>query len=200
MPRSRLSTLILVAGMTLAGLSSSAVAGLRLDYPDQFPGPPYYATVAYIEGEPITPVVFYHDPAAIPADSNLLGLDPRAWSDPLLMDGFLVFADQNFTVPTHQELHGSATPIWFVETAALEAIAADGVVTLAELEGLNPVKGITTRYVETVHFIGGTAVPFAEVQSTGVLEDGSTYSMHLTEAWLPPDDEHVIIHYELNFD
>jgi hypothetical protein len=65
---------------------------------------------------------------------------------------------------------------------------------------LDPVIGVTTRYVETVHFIGGQAVPFAEVQSTGVLDDGGTFSLHLTEAWLPPDGEHVVIQYQVNFE
>jgi hypothetical protein len=111
MKRCRLSTLSIVAGVTLAWLSQSVLAGFRLEYHEDFFGPPYYATPFYVEGEPITPVFFYHDPLDIPGDSNLLDLDIRAWDSELLMDGFIVFADQNFNVPTHQEMHGEGTPV-----------------------------------------------------------------------------------------
>jgi hypothetical protein len=40
-------------------------------------------------------------------------------------------------------------------------------------------------------------VPFAELQSLGVLDDGGSFSIHLSEAWLPPDGEHKIFHFEI---
>ena len=200
MKRSRLTTWNLLAGLTLACLSQSAFAGFRLEYHKDINSPPFFATPLYVDGEPMTPVVFYHSLSVIPDDYNFLGLDPRAFGFETLMNGFIVFADQNFEVPTHQELHGEGTPIWFVDTALFEAAAADGFIDLAELESLNPEKGTTTSYFETVHFLGGEATPFANGVSTGVLDNGGTYSMHITEAWLPPSGEHVIIRYELSFD
>jgi hypothetical protein len=133
-------------------------------------------------------------------DANLLGVDFDAQDIPFLMNGFFVFGDNNFAAPTQQEVHGELTPVWFVDTEAYEDIAMDGDVTVPELESLHPVLGLTEQYYETVHFGPGEAIPFAEVQSNGILEDGGTWSLHLTEAWLPPDYEHVIIHYDLEIE
>lgn len=180
--------------------SATAFAGARIEYNEVFNGPPYYATPLYVEGEPVTPVIFYRNPDDIPDDANLLAVDFNAQSIPFLMDGFIVFGDNNFVAPTHQEVHGEFTPVWFVDTAAYEAIAADGDVTMPELEGLAPVLGLTEQYYETVHFGPGEAVPFAEVQANGILEGGHTWTLHLTEAWLPPSYEHVIIHYEFEIE
>jgi hypothetical protein len=197
MKRYMLSTILVVATVSLALTPGSALAVERLTYPDEFPGPPYYATPLYVEGEPVTPIIFYHDPESIPEDSNLLGLDFRALDGGLLMDGFVIFGDYG---PIRHQLHGSETPVWFVSTTEFEGIAADGVVTMPEVESLSPLKGMTTLHMETIHFIGGSQVPFAEAQTFGFLDDGSSFSIHLTEAWLPPDYEHAIIHYELKIE
>jgi hypothetical protein len=192
----RYLSLIALAAAAIGVTAGMALANERLEYPDDFNGPPIYATVAYEPDQEWTPIVFYRHPDCIPDNANLLELNFAAWACPFLMDGFVIFSDAG---PIHETIHGAGTPIWFVTTADLETINGDGVVTVPELEGLpSLVKGTTTRFLETAHFIGSAQVPFAEVQTEGTLDDGGTFSIHLSEAWLPPAGEHVIFNYEIN--
>lgn len=191
---------ILVGIAALSLMAGLAVANVRFEYPDDFNGPPIYATAAYEPDQEWTPIVFYRSPDCIPSEpgeeANLLEIDFDAWFCPFLMDGFVIFSDAG---PIHEEIHGADTPIWFVTTDDFETINGDGVVTVPELEGLpSLLKATTTRFLETAHFVGSAQVPFAEVQMEGTLDDGGTFTIHLAEAWLPPDGEHMIFRYDIN--
>ena len=70
-----------VLGLAMAALTvgllpvGTAVANVRLAFPEETPGPPYYARISS-EGAPQTAqwaaIVFYRDPSCVPSDFNLL--------------------------------------------------------------------------------------------------------------------------------
>lgn len=201
MKRYLLSGAIVAAAMGSVCISGSVGAADRLAYPEDINGPPLYASPFYEPDQAWTPIIFWRPVGCIPADANLFGINFNAWSCPFLMDGFVIFSGG---APIHEKIHGSGTPIWFVPTADFEESLTfdefgNPVITVAALESIeSALKGTSLLYLETAHFFGGAKVPFAEVQTWGLLDDdGGTFTIHLAEAWLPPDGEHNIFHYEI---
>lgn len=138
-------------------------AGLvRREIPAEDPGPPFYARlgVQFYVDDGILAIPFYRPPECIPADFNLLdfyhfpGPDgPGAFACPLLSEGFLLTEpDAALGVfPRRVELRGEEIPFWFVDSGDFDEIAADGTVTMSDLEALSPLQGSASRYAETLH-------------------------------------------------
>lgn len=157
--------------------------------PDEDPGPPFYARVGVqvLHTNGWLAIPFYRAPECVPADFNLLQFydfpgpgGPGAFACPLLMTGkVLIEPDAPLgTFPRQVTLDGSSIPIWFVSHAAFMAAAADGVVTMAELIALNPLRGTATRYHEMLQ-------PRADdhkivITSGGTLDDGRSFTFNLT--------------------
>lgn len=165
---------------------------VRLTIPDEDPGPPMYARVTTIinqtfqDGD-LLAIPFYRPPSCVPEDFNLLELfdlpgpqGPGAFACPLLTRGFLLIEPDAplGTFPRQAVMTEGDVPFWFVDWEAFQGEMADGVVTIADLEAMDPLKGVSTRYHETLrprdedHLIVITA--------GGMLEDGRSFRFHVT--------------------
>jgi hypothetical protein len=208
----RTSFLVLAAGLLAAcsvqseteptapaapdALSEGAGApGVRTSWPsDQDPGVPFYARI-----EPAPPhvpmdgawaaVVFYRDPACIPADFNLVQFfdAPAAFACPVVMQGSSLWAS-GFGVgsPRVTNQTGNAVPIWFVPADKMIAALADGHVTIGEIAAIaGRLTGIANQFKEVVHPHplppamggGGHPNPGIVLSAQGSLEDGRTFQL-----------------------
>lgn len=173
--------------------ASAASDGLtQKTVPDEDPGPPFYARVTtildqFFHGDGWLAIPFYRDPACVPADFNLLQLfdppgpaGPGAFGCPLLMKGFvLIEPDAPLgTFPRQAVLMGDAVPFWFVPWSDFEAEAADGVVTMADLQALEPLVGLASRYHETLKPREGDHV--IVIDAAGTLDDGRAFLFGVT--------------------
>ena len=130
-------------------------------------------------------IVFYYDPAKVPDASNLLTFDFRGTTDgsfDMTMSGFLLW-DPEAGAPSQMNLHGNgAVPVWFVSWPALQTAVADRILTMPELEALEPLEGTATEYSEEVH-------PYAHIalKAQGRLdEDGRRFQFHAEGMVSPP--------------
>ncbi len=85
--------LSLLACATSLGIAQAQV---RVDFPEEDPGPPYYARIRsgfVIHTDQVAAIVFYRQPGCVPAGFNLLNLfnPPTAFSCTLTVEGFEVF-------------------------------------------------------------------------------------------------------------
>lgn len=174
-----------------AGLQQSEGLARKV-IPEEDPGPPLYARVTttlnqfFHTGDWLA-IPFYRDPACVPAEFNLLQLfhfpgpeGPGAFACPLHMSGS-VLIEPNAplgTFPRHVTLTGDAVPFWFVRWSAFQGAAQDGVVNMAELQALNPLKGVATHYHETLKPREGEHL--VVITARGTLEDGRTFQFHVT--------------------
>jgi hypothetical protein len=71
-----------------------------------------------------------------------------------------------------------AVPVWFVRTEDYLAAGADGVVTIGELEALDPLIGVASRFTETLHPEGANN-SLLVVNATGALVDGRSFRLHI---------------------
>lgn len=138
----------------------TAVANVRLAFPEETPGPPYYARISS-EGAPRTAqwaaIVFYRDPSCVPADFNLLQFFdiPRAFGCPLTIEGFEIWQNGPGQDPAPIEVKSrglGAVPVWFVFPHELDAAMADGVLTIGELSALPSLQtGAAHGFQEVLH-------------------------------------------------
>jgi hypothetical protein len=156
------------------------------------PGPPFYARVSPIMNELFfsdgwLAIPFYRDPACIPAGFNLLDLyhfpserDTGAFACRALVTG-VTYKEPGApatTFPKRVTMDGSGSvQIWFVREAAARQAIADGSLTLAELEELDPLIGLATTFDEELQ-------PRAEdhlivIRSAGELMDGRSFRFDL---------------------
>lgn len=167
--------------------------GLTLQtVPDEDPGPPFYARVTtildqFFHDDGWLAIPFYRDPSCVPADFNVLQLydfpgpdGPGAFRCPLLMEGFVLIEPDAppGTFPRQAVLKGDAVPFRFVPWNDFEAEAADGVVTMAELEALNPLVGVADRYHETLKPREGDHL--IVIDAAGTLDDGRAFQFGVT--------------------
>lgn len=185
------AALILVASFLVFGMAPELHAqGLvRLEMPAEDPGPPFYARVGFqiLESDGWIAIPFYRAPECVPPTFNLLQFydfpgpsGPGAFACPLLMNGFLLIEPDAplGTFPRRAVFNSAGTPIWFVRADRFHAAAADGVLTMGELESLGPWRGVTTRYHETLHPRDGDHKII--IAADGLLEDGGPFAFQLT--------------------
>ena len=133
-----------------------------------------------------TPVIFYRPPGCIREDFNLLRFfdPPRAFAcEPMTVQGFAIWETGPGLdpAPNHARLRGlGAVPIWFVRTEDLDRAESDGVLTIPELEALDPLMGHAGFYTETLHPTGAVKNVLLVVNARGTLEDGRSFRLHIT--------------------
>ena len=183
------------AAIALGLMPGAASAQVRVD-----PQPlPYYARIVTGTGE-WTPVIFYRPANCIPEDFNLLNFfdPPRAFAcGPMTVDGFAIWETGPGLDPAPMQAHLrglGAVPIWFVRTEDYLAAAEDGVVTIGELEALDPLMGHARLFSQDQH-----PVPPSEknsllvINARGTLQDGRPFRLHITHQ--PPKD-HRLVHVD----
>ena len=185
----------------------------RTEWPSQDdPGMPFYARVELLppyifnDGE-WAAVVFYRDPACVPADFNLISVFdvPRAFGCPHTVHGFSLWNGEPFNgAPKIIEISGSgAVPIWFVPWEAVRDRARpDGSLTVADLQQIEGrLVGHADQYAETLHPHadpafggGGHPNPKMIVDAQGQLEDGRPFMLHIT--WVHDQVKSIQIQFD----
>ena len=183
------------AAIALGLIPGAAPAQVRVD-----PQPlPYYARIVTGTGE-WSPVIFYRPAGCIPESFNLLSFfdPPRAFAcGPMTVDGFAIWETGPGLdpAPNHARLRGlGAVPIWFVRTEDYLAARGDGVVTIDELEALDPVMGHARQFGQTLHPFPPVENGLLVVTATGTLQDGRSFRLHIT---LHAQNEHGLV--QVNF-
>ena len=168
------------AAIALGLMPGAASAQVRVD-----PQPlPYYARIPTGTGE-WTPVIFYRPADCIPENFNLLNFfdPPRAFGcGPMTVDGFAIWETGPGLdpAPMQANLRGlGAVPIWFVRTEDYLAAREDGVVTIGELEALDPLMGVASRFTQTLHPEGANNNVLV-INATGTLQGGRSFRLHIT--------------------
>jgi hypothetical protein len=126
-------------------------------------------------------IPFWRPLDSVPADFNLLDtFDPAAVDQPLLVEGFVRWRDDG---PPSWEARGlGAVPFLFVLRSELQAAAADGVLTIAELASLDSlIVGAADFYQEQNHIYGIHPVSHYALVATGLLEDGRSFDVLFVE-------------------
>ena len=197
------STLLGAALFTLIG-AGSAGAQIRLQVPDDSPGPPIYARVErpfVYHTDDWAAIVFYREPDCVPAGFNLLDLfDLGAFDCPLTVSAFELWGNEPGidVAPRHVVSSGGSVPVWFVPWPDLQAAIADDVLTISELDSLGPLKGVAAFQEVLNPFVlpgetGGAKVTHLAITASGVLSDGRSFQYEYTDAFADPNKGHVRI-------
>lgn len=132
---------------------------IELAFPEDDPGPPFYARIAVLgpdvllmESNGTVVIPMMRQVECIDPEFNLLDLYhvPNGFFCPLTLSGRGLI-EPNAPMGTFPAIAygvGSNMPVWFVDSDSLANAMADGVLTLPELEALNPRKGVASRYEE----------------------------------------------------
>jgi hypothetical protein len=132
---------------------------IELAFPEDDPGPPFYARIAVLgpdillmESNGTVVIPMMRQVECIDPEFNLLDLYhvPNGFFCPLTLTGRgLIEPNAPMgTFPVIAYGAGSDMPVWFADSGLLANAMADGVLTLPELEALNPKKGVASRYEE----------------------------------------------------
>ena len=192
----------LAAGLLLLGSVAQAqglphMAQARLNVPVESPGIPAYMRLEAIgEGwrgprnADWTALIFYRDPACIPAGFDLTDFfdfpGPNglgAFGCPLLVEGFdLRFETLDPTEPPDYIFLRNRTqelPVWFVSTDELEVLLERGYLFIDELEALpSRIMARAWKFEEQLHPSGGAiARPGLTISALGRLETGGRFSL-----------------------
>jgi hypothetical protein len=180
-----------------AAEASPKGAPIRLRFPG--PGdPPLYSELApdfLFHNDRDAAVVFWREPECVPDDFNLLevldltaafpGGPPRSLLCPLTVEGVDVWHDPaTDPFPFQLEVRGSgAVPIWFFSWSELEAAAADGQVTITELESLPSLRiGHADFYQESIRNSNqGQRHASSSTVARGTMTDGRGFRFHVSE-------------------
>ena len=191
-------SLIAVAGVVVIGLGlmpGAAAAQVRVDSQQL----PFYARIVTGTGE-WTPVIFNRPVDCIPENFNLLLFfdPPRVFAcGPMTVDGFAVWETGPGLdpAPIHSRYRGlGEVPVWLVRTEDYLAARQDGVLTIGELEALDPVMGHARRFTQVQHPSPPAESNLLTVNATGTLQDGRTFRLHITHQ---ADTGHDVI--QVNF-
>jgi hypothetical protein len=175
--QSSLMKCVLLSTFAVLLVTNPALAQARLDFPEEDPGPPYYARIRQgfvVHTNEWAAIVFYRQPSCVPPNFNLLNLfnPPAAFGCALTVEGFLLL-DQvpppPGTPPKQSKSFGlGAVPVAFVSWAELQAAMADGVLTIVELGALPSLRIATaTFFRETLHPSGGAQQPELTIVASG---------------------------------
>ena len=172
--------------------SAEASGMVRITVPDPDPGLPACARAFpganqfFHNGEWLA-IPFYRAPAAIPADFNLLEFfhfpganGPGAFATPILIKGFYLIEPNapRGTFPLLAVSTGDAVPIWFVRWSDYRAAMADNVVTIGDVIAMRPLRGIATKFNETLKPRLDDHLTI--ITASGKLDDGRTFEFHVT--------------------
>jgi hypothetical protein len=126
-------------------------------FPEDDPGIPIYARVGPIlnqffvtNGYLVIP--FYRDPECIRDNFNLLNYydPPAAFGCELIVKGkFVIETDaKEGAFPIMAHIEGIQMAVWIVGWPDFQGLMESGPVTIADLEALNPMKGLSLQYEE----------------------------------------------------
>lgn len=195
------AALSLLLALLAAPAGATSDDGLvRTSWPSaEDPGIPFYARVELLppfvfnDGD-WAAVVFYRDPACVPADFNLIAVFdiPTAFSCPHTVHGTSSWNGAAFVgAPRHITIRGDgAVPVWFVPWEAVRDRAhAGGELTVADLSAIEGrLVGYADHYTETLqpHAVpsggGGHPNPKMIIDARGRLDDGRDFGLHI--AWV----------------
>ncbi|MBI1898764.1 MAG: hypothetical protein HYS04_19850 [Acidobacteria bacterium] len=194
--------------------TAAALANVRLEFPGPLSqGPPYYAQISDLPGiglqaihtDEWAAIPFFRELACVPGDFNLLDIRaaaPAAFACTLTVQGFEIrksLAPED-VIPIQGRLSGlGAVAILFVSWPQLQAAAADGNLTLAEL------KALPSYQVSYASFFTMTHHPWApgddlrgaviEISARGLLQDGRQFQLQVSGVHVPKDWKHVTIRF-----
>ena len=178
-------SLIAVAGVVVIGLGlmpGAAPAQVRVDS-QQLPA---YARIVTGTGE-WTPVIFYRPVDCIPENFNLLLFfdPPRVFAcGPMTVEGFAIWETGPGLdpAPIHSRYRGlGEVPVWFVRTEDYLAARQDGVLTIGDLEALDPVMGHARLFTQVQHPTPPVENSLLIVTAKGTLQDGRSFRLHITQ-------------------
>jgi hypothetical protein len=193
--------------------TSTVRANVRVNIPEGNE-PPFYARISgyeFIGSENIfrteewAAIVFYREPECVPAGFNLLSFFdfsiwalPPAERCPLTIEGFEIwkaFPPAGPVAPIQTKSWGlGAVPIWFVAWPEMQALLADRVLTIGELESATTLlKGHASIYDETLHppavgpLTDAAQVGHITIDASGVLENGRRFQFQAAVTGTDPD-------------
>lgn len=132
-------------------------------------------------------LLFFRDPTCVPLEFNLLDFfdAPTVFDCPMTVEGFEIWKNgppPMDVAPIHTMSHGTgAVPVWFVRWEVLRAAVGDNVLTMSELNTLNPLKGRAFFFKETLQPLGGAQRTVTQVVARGLLEDGRNFDLQSEE-------------------
>lgn len=195
-----MSTLLAVAAGLLIACSAMAqplphLALARVNVPVEGPGLPYYARLSRSGDSWVMPrneawsvLVFYRDPQCIPDNFDLTQGVHFPGPDGLgaigcrpLFEGFdLRFSTLDPMMPPDYSYMRNGTldlPIWFIDTAELDALLERGFVYLPEIAALpSRVSGRAWQFEEQIQPLGANPEPSVRISASGRLDDGGRFS------------------------
>ena len=159
----------------------------KVHFPEEDPGAPFYMRAGnslnqffVYDGWLVIP--FFRNPSCIRPDFNLLNIFdvPASFGCELTVNGFYMIERDvpAGTFPLIVQSTGSAVPFWFVRWEDFQAAMSDGVVTIGELQSLNPLVGSATKFHETLRPRANNHL--VQINAAGVLDDGRTFDFHVT--------------------
>jgi hypothetical protein len=165
------------------------------------PDPPFYANFGATfmpSDDGAVGIAFYRQPSCIPVDYNLLVVfaGPSAFSCELTVRGKRWWHDPaTDPFPFQVRIWGlGAVPIYFVDEAELAAAAADGVLTIGELQALPSLLiGVAQSFEQVIH--NSNQAPGAEEQQKSKGHEVLTAHGTITQSGLP-----FFFHYIEQFD
>lgn len=177
----------------------------RFEVPAEINAPPRVAII-FDDGESDwVPIVFPREPSQIPPAMNLhtAHQDPQPgfMNVPLLLEGFVLLPRDWAppTPPTAVFAHfrnptGQTVPIWFTSRAEFETAAADGIVTIEEINNMTSLlkgeAGAFNLYASPLANIFRI-----QIQSAGALEDNTLFTFSVQ--YIVNTDSYT--HFNLHF-
>jgi hypothetical protein len=183
--RRRALTILVIAGLLLIA-APIALANVRVEGAGDVP---FYARLGRGEiyhTDDWAAIVFYRPPICIPSNFNLLDFFdiPGAFDcQPYTTDGFAIWKNgpETDSAPMLSQLHGlGAVPVWFVSWPTLQAAMADDVLTIGELEAMQPLRGSASFYHEVLRPTGVVNVSIIAVNASGALVDGRSFHLEIS--------------------
>ena len=178
-----------------------------LAFPEEHPGPPFYANfdASFIPADDgIVGILFVRDPDCIPASFNLLvGFDvPAAFGCELTVEGKLWFHDPaNDPFPFQIQMGGlGAVPVYFVDEKELDGAAQDGMLTIGELQGLPSLLiGFADSYHEGVQNSNqGARNGHSVLTATGSTLQGAPFFFHYNEQFDPETGVRTFLNVQID--
>jgi hypothetical protein len=125
-------------------------------------------------------VVFYRDPACVPAGFNLFDfIDiPGAFFCATTIEGHALHIEPlGITPPKMSTIQGDAVPIWFVPwSGAFEQAVEAGMLTMAELSAMpGLIKGVATQFHELLTSIENHPSPKINITARGEILGGGSF-------------------------
>lgn len=125
-------------------------------------------------------IVFYRDPACVPAGFNLFDFFdiPGAFFCAPTVEGHALHVEPlGMTPPKLSSLQGDAVPIWFVPwSGAFEQAVEAGVLTMAELAAMpGLIQGVATQFHELLTSIENHPSPKINITARGEILGGGSF-------------------------